>query len=424
MARRAALLVVLLSLGAAAAPSAGAAAAPPPTWSPGVSAAREYLQHRRGDVAFAVRTPGRFWGHRSTRVMHSASVVKAMLMVAYLNRPSVRGRALRRGDLRLLSPMIRRSDNATASRIRDIVGNGALRALARRVGMRRFRTARRWGLSQITAADQTRFFLRVDEWVPARHRGTALRLLGSIVPSQRWGIARVRPRGWRLYFKGGWGAGRGLVEHQVALLRRGELRVSVAILSRYNGSAAYGRATMREVARRLLRGLAGPVAGDREQSTLEERDRPPLPGDTSASAARRASPAPAARSAVAAPVGADDVAGEVGVEALADEDAERALDGARIVERPREPAREERGRGRSLVLRPVGGEGGADDVAADAGGEQAALDALRAPALEKPLVLGEPGRVPRVVEVSLRRELAEHVVDRRVGDVLALQVAP
>jgi hypothetical protein len=30
-----------------------------------------------------------------------------------------------------------------------------------------------------------------------------------VIPSQRWGVGRVRPRGWSIYFKGGWGAGTG-----------------------------------------------------------------------------------------------------------------------------------------------------------------------------------------------------------------------
>ena len=97
--------------------------------------------------------------------------------------------------------MIRRSDNAAASRICNIVGTGVLARLARWVRMRRFHATRPWGLSTIDVADQTRFFLKIDRYVPRRHRRYALRLLGSIVPSQRWGIARVRPRGWALYFK-------------------------------------------------------------------------------------------------------------------------------------------------------------------------------------------------------------------------------
>ena len=88
--------------------------------------------------------------------------------------------------------------------------------------MRRFRLDRVvWGHSRIDASEQTRFFLHFEAHVVARHRATALHLLRTVVPSQRWGVARVRPDGWRLYFKGGWGSGSGLVDHQVALLRCG-----------------------------------------------------------------------------------------------------------------------------------------------------------------------------------------------------------
>jgi hypothetical protein len=82
-------------------------------------------------------------------------------------------------------------------------------------------------------------------------------LLRTVVPAQRWGIARVKPRGWRLYFKGGWGSGPDAVENQIALLRRGDERVSVAILTQHNGSHHYARATLRGIAARLLPGLAG-----------------------------------------------------------------------------------------------------------------------------------------------------------------------
>jgi hypothetical protein len=203
-----------------------------------------------------VRTEHRLYGYRGTRTASSASVLKAMLMVAYLRRPSVQGRPLRSSDYALLVPMIRRSDNTAASRVDTIVGNGGLRRLARRVGMRRFTPVQPvWGNSRIDADDQTRFFLHIDSYVPPRHRATAMRLLASIVPSQRWGIGRVRPRGWALYFKGGWGSGTGRTDHQVALLRRGDARVSVAVLTEFDPSHAYGKETLRGIFARLLRGL-------------------------------------------------------------------------------------------------------------------------------------------------------------------------
>jgi hypothetical protein len=154
--------------------------------------------------------------------------------------------------------MIRRSDNTTASYIRNLVGNRGLRRLARRVGMRRFTpVAHPWGNSRVDAADQARFFLHLEQFVPKRHRRRALRLLHSIVPSQRWGVAKVVPRHWEVYFKGGWGSGTGLVDHQVALLRRGPYRVAVAVMTTADGSHPYGKATLRGVFRRLLRGLSG-----------------------------------------------------------------------------------------------------------------------------------------------------------------------
>jgi hypothetical protein len=224
-------------------------------WRPDVEAARDFANERAGQVSLAVRTDGHLYGVDVRRTVPSASVLKAMLMVAYLRQPSVRERPLRKTDRDLLGPMIRWSDNVAATRVRDIVGNDGLVRLAHRVGMRAFTPAAIWGLSRVDAADQTLFFLHIDRFVPARHRAYALRLLSSIVPSQRWGIARVRPPGWALYFKGGWGSGSGAVDHQVALLRRGGLRVSVAILTTSSPSHAYGKQTLRGVAARLLDGL-------------------------------------------------------------------------------------------------------------------------------------------------------------------------
>jgi hypothetical protein len=122
--------------------------------------------------------------------------------------------------------------------------------------MHRFRAVTPiWGNSRIDATDQTKFFLHIDRYVVRRHRAAALRLLASIVPRQRWGIARVVPRGWRIYFKSGWGAATGAVDNQVALLRRGHKRVAVAILTTADGSHEYGKHTLEAIARRLLRGL-------------------------------------------------------------------------------------------------------------------------------------------------------------------------
>jgi hypothetical protein len=179
-----------------------------------------------------------------------------MLMDAYLNRPGVRGRSLRASDRALLSPMIRRSDNAAASRIMAMVGTRGLRRVARRAGMTRFTpVAPVWGNSRVTPSDQTRYFLRIRSLLPPRHRAYGMKLLASVVPSQRWGIGRVSLPGWRVYFKGGWGSGTGAVDHQVALLERDGAQVSVAVMTLSQGTHAYGKETLRGIFKRLLRGL-------------------------------------------------------------------------------------------------------------------------------------------------------------------------
>jgi hypothetical protein len=220
-----------------------------------MASAIRYARSRTGDIAFAVRTDHRFWGYRPDHVEWSASVVKAMLMVAYVDQPSVAHRPLNGYDKSLLDPMITQSDNNAAQHVFDTVGQGALQALAGRVGMTHFATNPIWGETNITARDQTRSFLHIERYIAPLHRAYSMHLLASIVPWERWGIGEVAPRGWRLYFKGGWGYGTGLLDNQVVLLVRGCVRVSIGVLSMYDGSHPYGKQNLKGIFSRLLRGF-------------------------------------------------------------------------------------------------------------------------------------------------------------------------
>lgn len=251
----------LAAVHVAPSPAAAAALPPPPAshapdWRPGLEDAVRYAARRPGAVRISVRTSDGAWGSRADVAAPCASLLKAMLMVAYLREPRVRDRGLGDAQRALLAPMIRRSDDATATRLRDRLGPAALPRLAREVGLRNFTQHPVWGLSTCTPADQTRLWLRLPELVPARHRAYALGLTETIVPAQRWGVARVRPRGWRLAFKGGWGSATGAVSHQSALLRRGPQRVAVSVMTVGSPSHAAGLVTLRGVFARLLARLA------------------------------------------------------------------------------------------------------------------------------------------------------------------------
>jgi Beta-lactamase enzyme family len=228
-------------------------------WRHAFREAKRFAGQREGRVSFAlVDDTGRLRTHHGRRAYNSASVVKAMLLVAYLRQHEVRSRRLGSDERGLLGPMVVRSDNSAASRVRDIVGYDALLRLARRAGMRRFEVRPSWGDTQITAADQARLFARIDRLCPRRHRRYARRLLRDIVPRQRWGIPPALPDGARPFFKGGWReeAGGWLV-HQAALVEARGRRVSIAILTDRDRTKGYGRGSIRGVARRALWPLAG-----------------------------------------------------------------------------------------------------------------------------------------------------------------------
>lgn len=226
-------------------------------WHQRVRDAVQFLHSRTGTVSFAlVDERRRVHGHAANMAYSSASLVKAMLLVAYLDRRDVRHRPLRRNERRLLGPMIRVSDNDAATAVYERVGPNGLVGLARRAGMRGFVADPVWGGCQVTARDQARFFSRIRRLIPRRHRDYALRLLHRIVSYERWGIPQGAPPGWRLYFKGGWFKDDdGWRVHQAALLERDGRRLSIAVLTRGNPSLEYGAATIAGVTARLLHGV-------------------------------------------------------------------------------------------------------------------------------------------------------------------------
>jgi hypothetical protein len=259
---------------------------------PHVASARRYARRREDEVAFAaIDERGRLSGFHVAQTAPAASVFKVMLLVAFLRMRG--GRRLSGADRDLLGPMIRRSDSVAATRVRDIVGRRRVERVARVAGMRDFRYAGVWGLSHTSPRDQARFMYRLESYVPGPQRAYALHLLSHIVRPQRWGIGRVAPRGWRLFFKGGWGSGSGRVDHQVALLERGRRRVAVAIFTQFDGSHRYGKRTLRGVAARLLRGL--PATRAQVPATRFSHTVPPSP--SARTAARPAGPWPWWRSA-------------------------------------------------------------------------------------------------------------------------------
>lgn len=260
------------SRGAASA-AVGDAAAPAFPARAQVRAARNYVRGRAGSSFALIDTRGRRYGFAEHRRYISASLSKAMMLVAYLRqiaprRPNAAERAA-------LGPMITMSDNDRADAIYARVGDGGILGVARRAGMRDLTVAGYWGSVFFSAADQARFFRRLPALLPRRSRAYALGLLSSIIPAQRWGFSRVASRnGWRTFFKGGWRqTDSGSLVHEAALFERGKRRFSLAVLTDGTPSHAYATATLRGVARRLFARDPRTASSARRQAGLVDLRR-------------------------------------------------------------------------------------------------------------------------------------------------------
>jgi hypothetical protein len=222
--------------------------------SAAIAGAAHFLETRAGRTAFAVvDSHGMLGGLNLHRTFVSASVVKAMLLVAYLQLSSRDHRGI---DSGLLYPMIHVSDNSAATAVWSIVGNGGLYSVAHQAHMTDYSVSGDWASSQISAADQARFFYNQDSLIPPRFRGYARYLLSTISADQSWGIPSVaRPRGWRVFFKGGWrGTGLGQLVHQSARLERPGRTIAIAVMTDGDPSMGYGEETIAGVTQRLLDG--------------------------------------------------------------------------------------------------------------------------------------------------------------------------
>jgi hypothetical protein len=219
-----------------------------------VRAARAYLDRRAGVTAFAVLdSEGRLSGAHLHERFHSASVIKSMLLVAYLRMLAARHRQLAAADRALLYPMIHSSDNRAADSVLAAVGWDAVDDVARDAKMTDFEpSGAMWGFTEVSAADLARFFYRQDSLIPPHFDGYARWLLSTIEPSESWGVPAVARPEFQVFFKGGWLPELEGLVNQAARLEHPGIDFAMAVLTRDDPSMAYGEATIEGVTAQLL----------------------------------------------------------------------------------------------------------------------------------------------------------------------------
>lgn len=214
---------------------------------------------RQGRVAFAVAdASGRLLAaYRPHQQFHSASITKAMLLVAALRDHA--GADIPAGLRAQLESMIRASDNDAANAVYRKLGAGGVERVAEQAGMRSFELDDRpsqaymLGDSLVTAGDQARLFARITDLVPERHRAFAHDLLASVTAT--WGIPAAAAPGTTVLSKAGWrpevdDGGWTIVQAAQVPAAVGPLGISV--LTDSAPDERYGQETVHKIAASLL----------------------------------------------------------------------------------------------------------------------------------------------------------------------------
>jgi hypothetical protein len=230
----------------------GTAVAPFPAPA-AISAAERFLSERAGRTSLAVvNSSGALSGRDTSAHFQTASVVKVMMLVAYLQRLSAEHRSLSPHDEALLYPMIHESNNEDASAVLGVVGGAAIARVAREAGMRDYAPGVGWwAYTQTSAADQARFFAQLERLTPSRFYPYERELMAGIEPEQSWGVPPIARPAWQVYFKTGALPSEGLF-NEVARLERDDVMFTVAVFTEGDPSMAYGEETIEGVAARLL----------------------------------------------------------------------------------------------------------------------------------------------------------------------------
>jgi hypothetical protein len=226
--------------------------------------AEGYLNSRGGHTALAVvTTEGREYGIRIHDRFITGSLVKAMLLVAYLRRLDAMGQhTVDPTSNSILYPMINVSDNNAATRCWSIVGNAGLYSVAHAAGMTDFSVdtsaswGSEWGAALLSAADQARFFFEMDSLIPKEFVGYARNLLSTISAADTWGIPTVaRPLGYQVFFKAGWRPSPDIfLVHQAARLEGHGRTFSMAVMTDGDNGMGDGISKIEGTTRALLSG--------------------------------------------------------------------------------------------------------------------------------------------------------------------------
>ncbi|MFB6670956.1 serine hydrolase [Streptomyces sp. NPDC056390] len=262
---------VLVPVVAGAAP-ASAATTPQVTCTSGKAGLAAKLQKditaalasRKGTVAVGLhdRTTNTTCSLRATSSYDSASVVKVTVLATLLWDAKKTNRYLTTREANLATAMITKSDNAATTSLWKQLGTTKVKGFLKAAGMTRTvpGSGGYWGLTQINVQDEQKLLSLVtakNSVLSDNSRAYILKLMGKVVPSQRWGTPAGAPSSVAVHVKNGWlqRSTHGWRVHSIGAFQGGGHDYTISVLTHGNSTMGYGVDTIQAVARVIHKDL-------------------------------------------------------------------------------------------------------------------------------------------------------------------------
>ncbi|WP_338932972.1 serine hydrolase [Streptomyces netropsis] len=220
----------------------------------------------------------------------SASTVKVTVLAALLWDAKKTERRLTERESGLATAMITKSDNDATSALWKQLGASKVKAFLKAAGMSRTvpGDGGYWGLTQITAGDEQKL---MDHLVPRpgqksvlseAARAYILKLMGMVIPSQRWGTSAGAPSTVKIQVKNGWlsRATHGWRVHSLGAFTGGGRNYTMTVLTHDNRTMDDGVATIQAVAKAIHKNLNPATlkaSGTYAPTRSPQEIMPPLP---------------------------------------------------------------------------------------------------------------------------------------------------
>ncbi|KOV59264.1 serine hydrolase [Streptomyces sp. MMG1121] len=272
----AALLIPAVTTVATATPAAAAAPAVSCTSAKAGLAAKlqkditAALAGRKGTVAVGLydRSTSTTCTLRATSAYDSASTVKVTVLATLLWDAKKHNRYLTSTEQKLTTAMITQSDNDATSKLWKQLGMTKIKGFLSAAGMTKTvpGTGGYWGLTQENVTDEQKLLKLVtakNSVLSDNSRAYILKLMGQVIPSQRWGTPAGAPSGVSVHVKNGWlqRSTHGWRVHSLGTFNGAGHDYMMSVLTQDNSTMDYGVTTIQNVAKAIHKDLVPTKAG-------------------------------------------------------------------------------------------------------------------------------------------------------------------